>query len=389
MECKSQARKVLCEAVRLCPINWSAWLDLASLCGEKEEFDELSLPAHWVVDFFRAHVALENHHNDEAVEFYEHLGEMFPKSTYVLAQTALAQYNMRNFDEAQDLFEKLRSRDPHRLQNMDTYSNILYVKESKADLSYLAHTAVRNNKYKPETCCIVGNYYSLKAQHERAVLYFKRALRLNRRYLAAWTLMGHEFVELKNTEAAIEAYRSAVDINPRDHRAWYGLGQTYEILLMYFYALHYYRKATTLRPYDARMWCALAGCYEKLNRISEAIKCYKRAECHNDREGIAALRLAQLYARHIVDRNQAAYFYKKHLDRREQEDAMGGGDVIEALKYLAEYLKDTGDLVQAEVYCTKLLDYNSPVKKEAEAMLREIRQLRVSSVEATIAPVVL
>lgn len=61
------------------------------------------------------------------------------------------------------------------------------------------------------------------------------------------TLMGHGFLEMKNTGAAIEAYRRAVDINPRDFRAWYGLGQTYELLQMYFYALYYYRKATTLR----------------------------------------------------------------------------------------------------------------------------------------------
>ena len=73
-------------------------------------------------------------------------------------------------------------------------------------------------------------------------------------YLAAWTLIGHEYVELQNTQAAIQAYRRAVDIDPRDYRAWYGLGQTYEILKMFNYAIYYYRKAVQLRPYDSRMW---------------------------------------------------------------------------------------------------------------------------------------
>jgi len=379
MQAIDEARQVFCEAVCQTPLNWSAWLDLASLCSEKEDLDELDLPDHWIGGFFRAHLALDLQQNQDAIEILNGLGSMFPTSSYLLAQLALVQYNLRNFDEAQEHFEVLISRDPHRLQNMDTYSNILYVKECKAELSYLAHTAVRSNKYRPETCCIIGNYYSLKAQHERAVLYFKRALRLNRRYLSAWTLMGHEYVEMKNTEAAIEAYRSAVDINPRDYRAWYGLGQTYEILLMYFYALHYYRKATTLRPYDARMWAALAGCYEKLHRTQEAIKCYKRAECHNDREGIAAQHLAILYHEKLGDREQAAHYYKKHLARREAEDAMGGQDAIEALRFLAAYhLKDVEDLPQAEEFCEKLLDYNGPEKKEAEAMLREIRQRRAN-----------
>lgn len=41
------------------------------------------------------------------------------------------------------------------------------------------------------------------SQHDRAVVSFQRALRLSRSYLSAWTLMGHEFVELKNPAAAI------------------------------------------------------------------------------------------------------------------------------------------------------------------------------------------
>lgn len=43
-----------------------------------------------------------------------------------------------------------------------------------------------------------------------AITYFQRALKLNPKYLAAWTLMGHEFMEVKNTNAAIQSYRKAV-----------------------------------------------------------------------------------------------------------------------------------------------------------------------------------
>jgi anaphase-promoting complex subunit 8 len=51
-------------------------------------------------------------------------------------------------------------------------------------------------------------------------MYFKRSLMLNREYLPAWTLMGHEFVELKNSHAAIEAYRKAIGEFPGP---WKGL----------------------------------------------------------------------------------------------------------------------------------------------------------------------
>jgi anaphase-promoting complex subunit 8 len=52
----------------------------------------------------------------------------------------------------------------------------------------------------------------LKSEHEKAVTHFRRALKINRNYLAAWTLLGHEYLELKNTHAAVEAYRRAVGI---------------------------------------------------------------------------------------------------------------------------------------------------------------------------------
>jgi len=111
----------------------------------------------------------------------------------------------------------------------------------------------------------LGNHYSLRAEHEKAVKYFRRAIQLDRTYLSAWTLMGHEYVEMKNSHAAIEAYRRAIgkglflnflipyhslheeDVNRKDYRAWYGLGQAYELLSMHYYALHYYQRATALR----------------------------------------------------------------------------------------------------------------------------------------------
>lgn len=103
--------------------------------------------------------------------------------------------------------------DPYRLDNMDIYSNLLFVKEMKKEMSELAHKAMEINKYRPETCCVIGNYYSIRSDHTKAVVYFQRALKLDPTYLSAWTLMGHEFMEIKNTSAAIQSYRKAVGKN--------------------------------------------------------------------------------------------------------------------------------------------------------------------------------
>ena len=161
-----------------------------------------------------------------------------------------------------------------------------------------------------EACCVVGNYYSLRGQHEKAVQYFQRALRLNPQYLAGWTLMGHEYMEMKNTNAAIQCYRQAIEVNRRDYRAWYGLGQTYEILKLFSYCIYYYKQvrfidlsilhsydrmfqAHRLHKNDSRTLVALGDNYERVDRWDEAKKCYHKAIAIGDVEDLALIRLAR------------------------------------------------------------------------------------------------
>ena len=55
-------------------------------------------------------------------------------------------------------FKKLRKMDPFNLDNMDTLSNLLYVKEMRVELAYLAQEVSEIDKYRIETCCVIGNF---------------------------------------------------------------------------------------------------------------------------------------------------------------------------------------------------------------------------------------
>ncbi|CAE8692512.1 unnamed protein product, partial [Polarella glacialis] len=402
LQLKAEARKILLQAVREFPCNWSAWLDIISITSDLNDVtdihSELPLPNHWMVWFFQAALHVELQRNEDAKELYSLLRGFFPDSSYILSQLATCLYNMRNFDASQSAFDEVRKRDPYRLTNLDTYSNILYVKEQSAALSHLARQAVKIDKYTPEACCIIGNYYSLKGEHEKSVTYFQRALCLNRNFTPAWILMGHEFMEMKNTPAAIDAYRTAVNINQRDYRAWYGLGQTYELLNLHFYALFYYRRAMTLRPDDARMWCAMAQCYDLMDRKPEALKCYEKAHRCGDRERMALPRLARLH-RDLGDRMQAAAYYGQMLAQSGhavlaaiqgsvpgsgaggplQPRPLGGGgglsaEVVEALRFLMVFCAEEGRISECEACAVQLLDTAGPEKDEAKAMLLNLRR---------------
>lgn len=62
-------------------------------------------------------------------------------------------------DKAISIFQNLQEVDPYRLDNLDIFSNLLFVKELKKEMAFLAHKAVEINKYRPETCCVIGKHF--------------------------------------------------------------------------------------------------------------------------------------------------------------------------------------------------------------------------------------
>ena len=311
-------------------------------------------------------VYLELQLNEEALEKYEKLALLFPTCDYLRSQMAIAKHNLRDVDGAIELFKEVRLSDPYRLDATDIYSNLLYVKDMRPELSSLAHAANQVDPYRVESCCCIANFYSLRGQHAKAVLYFYRALQLNPKHLSAWTLMGHEYMELKNTGAAIQAYRAAIKCNRRDYRAWYGLGQTYEILKMPSYCLYYYSMARALRPNDPRMMIATGETLEKLDRNGDALKCYWKAG------RMALVKLAQLYEK-MGEKEKAAAAYTDFIQRSENGSEAGGGDATElctCYRFLATYHLNRKELKHAYTAaqkCTTFPEARDEGKKVAIA----------------------
>lgn len=378
LDLSSLAIDVFIKSVSAEPMLWCAWYELGKLVPDKNKIFSSQLPDHWIKHFFIAHTYLEQLNNDESLQIYEGLySQGLENSTYLMAQIAIGYHNRRELEKSINMFKKILTVDPYRLDNLDTYSNLLYVQEMKTQLADLAHKAVSVDKYRVETCCVIGNYYSLRSDHAKAVVYFQRALKLNPQFLSAWTLMGHEYMEMKNTNAAIQSYRHAIEINSRDYRAWYGLGQTYEILKMPFYSLHYYKQAQQLKPNDSRMILALGESYEKMEKTENALKCYYKACSMGDVEGLALIRLAKLYDKLNETENAAAAFTEyclrdEYLEDKVYEDQT---EYYNALQYLANFHLKKGSLDDAYTYAYKCLECEE-TKEQGKALLKAIASRR-------------
>jgi len=76
-------------------------------------------------------------------------------------------------------------------------------------------------------------------------------------------------------------------------------------------------------------------------------------------EAIALHQLAKLHSE-PGRLHEAAFYYRKDLERMESEEE-DGPNMVEALLYLANHYKTTKRFEIAEIYCTRLLDYTGHV----------------------------
>ncbi|KAF8844349.1 TPR-like protein [Paxillus ammoniavirescens] len=366
------------------PWNWSAWTLLGRCIGDGEELSSLLplLPltqSHPLVQMFQIRTMNElNSPTENELAMCDRLlgDDFFRGSAWVMSLRACVLYHLHDFGQAEKQFEKILAISPYRVDDIDVYSNILYVTENRLKLSRLAHEFLELDKDRPEVCCLVGNHYSLRAEHEKAVKYFRRATELDRTYLSAWTLMGHEYVEMKNSHAAIEAYRRAVDVNRKDYRAWYGLGQAYELLSMHQYALHYYQRATALRPYDVRLWQAQASCYEEIGRTRDAVECLKRALLGADRHEVTInSKLAKLHEE-LEEPAEAVAYHRRVVDICGIEERPIQ-DYAKSSIYVARYQMVTpgGDLLLAKEYLEQVANSNAEEVTQAADWLKKLKSV--------------
>uniref|UniRef100_A0A1I8HWS2 TPR_REGION domain-containing protein n=1 Tax=Macrostomum lignano TaxID=282301 RepID=A0A1I8HWS2_9PLAT len=293
---EDQASAALTTSLRQESALWPAWSMLADLVRNRHELEGLVLPRHWMRQFFLVAAYVRLHESGKAELLLNELtaahGGCLADCAYLMRYLGIVKDQQRSMGEAKAVFKQLFE---CALDGADVYSNILYVDNNHSLMADLAHQCVLVDKYRPETCCVVGNYYGLRGSHDKALSYFQRALRLRPDYALVWILVGHEYLELKQVSNAIQAYHKAVTFNPADYRGWYGLGHAHELNNKSYYAIYYFRECQRLCNTDPRIMVALGESYSRVSLNEEAKKCYVKAFHLGDPDTMALFRLAELY----------------------------------------------------------------------------------------------
>ncbi|KAJ0264229.1 Cell division cycle protein 27 A [Hirschfeldia incana] len=217
------------------------------------------------------------YHCQEALLIYQKLSEKQYNTHWVLMQVGKAYVELQEYFNADSVFTLAHQKYPYALEGMDTYSTVLYHLKVEMRLGYLAQELIAVDRLSPQSWCALGNYYSLRKDHEAALKMFRRAIQLNERFTYAHTLCGHELAALEDFEEAERCYRKALSIDTRHYNAWYGLGMTYLHQEKFEFAQHQFQLALQINPRSSVIMCYFGIALHESKRNDEALKMMEKA----------------------------------------------------------------------------------------------------------------
>ncbi|KAK4705260.1 anaphase-promoting complex subunit 3, partial [Phenoliferia sp. Uapishka_3] len=227
--------------------------------------------------FGRAAVAAASYEGAKTIEALMALPVEQQRSWRCLIGVGRAHLEMLNYNKAEKAFSQARQAAPHLLESMELYSTLLWHLRLATPLSFLAQDLMSIAPRSPSSWIASGNVFSHLKDHPAALKCFKRAAQLDAECVYAYTLSGHECVELDEWERALGFFREAVRLDPRHYNAWFGLGNVYMQTGKFRLAEYYFRKAVEINPTNASLVCCVGSVLEKLGRRKEALELYERA----------------------------------------------------------------------------------------------------------------
>ncbi|KAM0673197.1 anaphase-promoting complex component apc8 [Gurleya vavrai] len=226
---------------------------------------------------------------------------------------------------------------------LDLYSNIFYIKNEIKKLAILSQDLVKKHPMAPETFVAIANYYSLNKNHEKAIEYFLKSIKLDERFASNFTLIGHEYIEMENISEAIVNYSKSLKFNSDDHRALFGMAQALTAMKTNEQAFFFYKKTCKLQPLNSYFWVMFGTCAVSLKKYEDAEFSYKRAISLGDEETL--VKLGDCY-KNMKRYEEAVRNYEKYVKMCIEKKI----DCRKISNFLAEYFKKIGNEKKSNFY---------------------------------------
>lgn len=167
--------------------------------------------------------------------------------------------------------------DPYNSESIVTYVASMVELKQTTELFYLGHELVKSHPKQAVSWYAIGCYYWAINKCLAASKYLQKAVKVDKRFVFAWLMLGHTLSAQEESEHAISAYRSAVRLLPNDHRPAVFMAR--ELLRSNYtpLALQVLLGCYESQPSDPLLLNELGMAYLKVNKPDLALDYFEKA----------------------------------------------------------------------------------------------------------------
>lgn len=225
-------------------------------------------------DYFKDRVNYLKIKSENLIEKYKN--EDVERGSYFLSECARIFFEEGKYNEAGILFEYIRRNDPHYYEHLDIYSTLLWHKKETDKLAFLCRTLI---EYIPEsyiTWTALGNYFSLKYDHARALVCFKRSTYIHNHHYAL-SLLGHEYIIKQDYNTAMKYFVQSLKMYKNNYNALFALGIVYSHTGKSENAEYYFLKGIKLNNRNIKLKFMMMQFYNRHGNFDKAFSLFNSA----------------------------------------------------------------------------------------------------------------
>lgn len=165
----------------------------------------------------------------------------------VISDTAVYMFESGFVSRASHLFEYIRTRDKYFMSSMHYYSSILWHMREKRVLGILCRDLLGIDPRSHITWASLGNYFSLRMEHDKSITCFERSLSIKRDHYVL-CLLGHELIINSDLTDGLRCFLESLKLKANNYSALAGCGLIYEKIGKWDNAEYCFLKAVRCNP---------------------------------------------------------------------------------------------------------------------------------------------
>ena len=247
----------------------------------------------------------------QAIDEYKKALELDPNNSLIYSEMAESYLKNNRVREAVDTATQAIKADPNNLEAHRLLSSIYIQLIGRATAQQPPNPETINSAIREfeeivridpaerQGFLMLGRLYQIKGDRTKATEIYQTYLGIEPSSEEGVTALAKLHMDAGNDREAVSLLEDFLKQRPDSGSSWQALGDAYSELQQFNKAADAYRNASELNPGEAELKKALAQALFFADRIDEAGKLYEELAAADSDDGLALLRLGQIYRRQL------------------------------------------------------------------------------------------